>query len=145
MRVFGFAPDRRPALRAAGGWRGRRDARATLAAAQLVELFQDGIEADGVARLNGLEHRDFQQDFLGRGVAQAEFGIGQHFENSREGCGVGQRGLFLERRDFGFGNFEQIQIAARDLENEQVAEMVQQVGEQAPEVLAVLREFVQFG
>ena len=50
---------------------------ATLAAAQLVELLQNRIEADGVARFDGLEQGDFEQDFLGRGVAQPQFGVGQ--------------------------------------------------------------------
>ena len=81
----------------------RRHCRPTRgAAAQLVELFQYRIEADGIARLDGPEHGNFQQDFLGRNVAQAKFRIGQHFENSRKSCGISQTGLFLERRDFGF-------------------------------------------
>jgi hypothetical protein len=65
------------------------------------------------------------------------------FEDAREGVGVRQRGLFLERGDFGFGDFEQIQIAARNLENEQVAKMIQQIGKQPAQVLSVLREVVQ--
>jgi len=31
---------------------------------------------------------------------------------------------FFQRRNFGFGNFEQVQIATRDLENQQIAKMV---------------------
>src|ERR1019366_10601204 len=69
--------------------------------------------------------------------------IGQDFENSGERFGVGQPGLFFQRRDFGFGDFQQIQVAARNLKNEQIAEMIQQIGEQSSEILAVLRQFVQ--
>src|SRR5208283_6112410 len=98
---------------------------------------------DGVAGFDGFEQGDFEQNFPGRGVAQPEFGIGQDFENSGERSGIGQPGLFFQRRDFGFGDFQQIQIAARNLENEQVAEVIQQIGKQPSEVLAILREFVQ--
>ena len=86
---------------------------------------------------------DFEQNFFGRGVAQAQFGIGQHFEHARQRVGVGERGLLLQRGDFGLGNFEQIQIAAGNLVNQQVAEMVQQIAEQPAQILAAAREFVQ--
>ena len=52
-------------------------------------------------------------------------------------------GLFLQRSNLGFGNFQQIQVAARNLENEQVAEMIQQIGKQSAEVLAILRQLIQ--
>ena len=109
----------------------------------MVELLQNRIEADGVAGFDGFKHGDFEQNFLGRGVAQPKFGIGQDFENSCERFDIGQPGLFFQRRDFGFGDFKQIQVAARNLENEQVAEMIQQIGKQSSEILAVLRQFVQ--
>ena len=84
----------------------------------------------GIARFDGPQQGDFHQDFLGGGVAQAQLGVGKDFEDAREGVGVRERGLFLERGDFGLGNFQQIQIAARNLVNEQVAKMIQQIGKQ---------------
>ena len=61
-------------------------------AAQLVQLLQHGVERHGVARLDGLEQRDFDENFLGGGVAQAQFRVGQHFQDARQRFGVGQGG-----------------------------------------------------
>ena len=49
----------------------------------------------------------------------------------------------FKRGNFGFGDFEQIQIALGNLENQQVAEMVQQIAQQPAQVFAAARQFVQ--
>ena len=43
--------------------------------------------------------------------------------------------LLLQGGRFGFGHLEQVQVASRDLEDQQVAEVVEQVGKQPAEVL----------
>ena len=96
-----------------------------------------------MAGLDGLEERDFNEDFLGGRVAQAALAIGQHFHHPRHGVGRGELHLLGERGGFGLGDFEELQVALRDLEDEQVAEVVEQVGDEAAEVLAALREVVQ--
>ena len=114
-----------------------------MAAAQLVQLFQHGVNRHCVARFDGFQQRDFNHDFLGGGVAQAKLGVRKNFEDAREGIGVRQRGLFFERGDLGFGDFKQIQIAARNLIDEQVAEMIQQIGKQPAQIFSILRKLVQ--
>ena len=51
--------------------------------------------------------------------------------------------MFLQPGGFGFGNFQQAKVATRHAEEEQVAEVVQQVRQQPAQVLAVLGEVVQ--
>ena len=42
------------------------------------------LRAPRAAGFDGFERGDFEQDFFGRGVAQAQFGVGQNFQNARE-------------------------------------------------------------
>jgi len=50
--------------------------------------------------------------------------------------------LFLKRGGFGFRNFHQAQITLRDLEQNQVAKVAEQIGKQAAQVFSLLREIV---
>ncbi len=121
-------------------WRWRR---APALPAQHVQLFQHRVNAHRISRFDGAEQRDFQQNFLRRRIAQAQFCVRQHFQNSRQCLGVRECDLFLQRRGFGFGNFHQTQVALRDLKQNQIAEVTQQIGEQTSEVFAFLREIVE--
>ena len=107
-------------------------------------MFQHCFDGHGVARADGFEQRDFDQDFFRGGVAEAAFAIGQHFEDAREGVDVDALRLFREAPGFVLGNLEHPQVAAGDDENEEVAEMREQVGEEAGEVFAAAGEVVQF-
>ena len=106
-------------------------------------MLEHRVEAHGVARFDGVEQGDFDEDFLRRGVAQAGFRVGQHFHDAGERLGGRGGGLFLQPGGFGFGNFQQAKVATRHAEEEQVAEVVQQVRQQPAQVLAVLGEVVQ--
>ena len=104
---------------------------------------QERVDAHRVARLNGAKKHDFDEDLLGRGVSQAAFGVGQDLHYTRQRLGRRQGRLFLEADGFVLRNLQQLQIAARDLVDNEVSEMVQQVGQQPPEVLAVPGQLVQ--
>ena len=56
-----------------------------------LKLFQHRVDADGIAGFDGLQQRDFNKDFLRGGVAQAAFGIGQHFHDARERIDIDER------------------------------------------------------
>ena len=68
----------------------------------------------------------------------------EHFHDARQPFTGHERGLRGQRRGFGFGNFEQAQIALGDLEDEQVAQMLEQVTEELAQILPVLRQLVEF-
>ncbi len=108
-----------------------------------MELLEHEVEADGAPRFDGFEQCDLEQDLFRRRVTQADFRVRKDFENPRERFGRGHGCFFLERRNFGFRDLQHVQIAARDLEQEQVAEMIQQIGEQPAQVFAMLRQIVQ--
>ena len=82
--------------------------------------------------------------FLEAASRRRSSAVGQDFQDARERIRCWPAAdCSLSAADFGFGDFQQVQVAARDLENEQVAEMIQQIGEQPAQVLAVLRQLVQ--
>ena len=72
----------------------------------MLKLIQDGVDADGMARLDGLEQGDLDVDLSGSGFAQATFGLGQHFHQAGERLDIDPGRLGFEARGFGFGNFQ---------------------------------------
>src|SRR6266571_1624944 len=112
--------------------------------AQLLQLLQDRVNIEGVAGLHGFEQGHFEKNLFGRGIAQTAFRLAQDLHHAGERIGAGQRGLFLEVRGLGLGDFEQFQITARQLVDEQIPKMIQQVRQQPAQVLAVFGQVVQF-
>ena len=110
---------------------------------EVAEFGEECVNADGVTGLDGFQERDFDEDFFGAGVFEAGFAVAQDFHDAGEAVGGGEFGLFGDGGSFGFGNFEETAIAAGNLENEEVAEMAEEVGEEAAEVFAVLGEVVE--
>ena len=50
--------------------------------------------------------------------------VGQHFHDPCEPFGGRHLCLLFERSRFGFGHFEHREVSARNLENQQIAEMI---------------------
>ena len=109
------------------GCRDRHDFVAALAA-ELLKLFQHCVDARRVACFDRLQQRDFNQDSLRRRVAQSSFTIGQDLHDPCQYFGTGALGLFSQRCSLGFRNFQQAPVALRNLINQEIAEMTQQIG-----------------
>ena len=117
--------------------------RASPAVARFLQLLQHGIEAHRVAGFDGFEQGDLDQDLLRGRIAQAHFGVRQHFQDAGQALGAGQLGLLRETPPLRLRIPPALQVAPRDLENQQVAEMVQQIGQQPAQVLAAAGQVVQ--
>ena len=107
-------------------------------------MLQDRVDIEGVAGLHGFQQGHLEKNLFGRGVAQPAFRLAQDLHHAGERIGAGQRGLFLEVRGLGLGDFEEFQITARQLVDEQIPKMIQQVRQQPAEVLAMFGQVVQF-
>jgi hypothetical protein len=110
--------------------------------AELVEGLEQGIDGDGISSFDGFEESDFDEDAFGGGVAEAPFVIGEDFHDSGERIGGDLLGLGFEGEGFGLRDLEEVEVAASDLEDEEIAEVSEQIGEEATEVFTVEDEIV---
>jgi len=110
----------------------------------LVEALEDCIEAQSGPGLDGSEQSHFEGDLLGHRIAEPGRGVGQGFEHACVRRGVYPGCLLLEGRGLGLRHFQQIEVPARDLVDQQVAEMAQKVGQQTAQILAGLGQRIEF-
>src|SRR5438105_995214 len=97
----------------------------------------EAYNKQGLAERYGMS---FDQNLFRCGITQASLGVAEHFEDSGEPFGPGQLGLFGQRGGLSFRHLQHCKIAARYLVNEEIAEMVQKIREQASQVFAVASE-----
>src|ERR1035438_836498 len=114
-----------------------------LSVAQTLELLEQSIDAHRTARFDGFEQGHLNQYLLGCRVPHAHLRLGQNLHDTRKPFGAGHRRLLLERSGFGLGYLQHGQVTFRHLEDEQVAEVVQQIGQQPAQIFAVAGQVVQ--
>jgi hypothetical protein len=114
------------------------------AIAKCAKVSEDDIEAGGFAGLDGLEEADFEEDAFGSGVPKASFGAGQDIEDPGEDIGVEADGLFAKGDEFVIADFEEGSVALGNDDQQEIAEMEEQIAEHPTEVLAGAGEGIEF-
>jgi hypothetical protein len=107
-------------------------------------LAEDRVQRHGIARLDGPEQRDFEEDALGSGIPQASFRRGQHFQDPGQGVGVEALGLLGEDAEFVVAHLQEGTVAAGNHEEQQVSEMGKKVAQESAKILAALGKAIQF-
>ena len=120
------------------GGRGRRGRRSGVA--QGLQLTEHGIEGHRLARFDGLEEGDFEQDAFGRGVPEFPFVVDEDFEDAGDGRRIGEGGLAGEGGGFGFGEAGLVHLGGGEVVEEQGAKVAEEFGEESGEVFAVAGE-----
>ena len=111
--------------------------------AQILEPLEHGIDADGLRASMALSRATSSRIFFDAASRRRISASARTSMMRVSAAALASLRLFAQRGGFGFGNFEHVQIAARNLEDQQVAEMVEQIGKQPAQIFAVFGQVVQ--
>ena len=105
-------------------------------------MLQQRVDTHGAAGFDGFEQGDLDQDLLRGRIAQPHLRLGQHLHDACQPLRAGHLALLLQRGGFRLGNLQHLEVAAGNLEDQEVAEMVQQIAQQPAQVFAVVGKVI---
>ena len=99
-------------------------------------MLENGIQTRGFAGLDDLQQRHLHEDAFGSHLPLAPLRCTQHLHHAGESIGINEFGLTAQCSHLSLADIEQTHLAPRNHKKQQVAEMVEQVGQEASEVFA---------